>query len=162
EAGCYKCLLSYVNQPEHRIIDRRNEDVHELLCRLVRCQGERGAAGKTSDELFDELLNVSLSSLEQVWLKHVRESGYQLPDKGQPLLVDYGTRADFGYSDIPALIYIDGPHHEADQQRQIDATIAARLENAGYTVIRFPKGQEAWPEIFRRYAFVFGPGKQEQ
>ena len=99
---------------------------------------------------------MSLSSLEQAWLAHVREHAYHIPDKAQPLLEDYGTRPDFAYSSIPALVYIDGPHHETDHQRQIDHQMVERLEDAGYTVIRFPKEQEVWPAIFQSHAFVFG------
>jgi superfamily II DNA/RNA helicase len=156
EAGCYKCLLSYTNQPDHKTIDRRNPAVLDLLCRLSRADGTRGALGKTSEELFEVLANVSLSLLEQAWLGHVREHAYHLPDKAQPLLEDYGTRPDFAYAAIPALVYIDGPHHETDHQRQLDRQMVERLEDAGYTVIRFPKEQEAWPAIFEKYAFVFG------
>jgi hypothetical protein len=156
EAGCYKCLLSYANQPDHTTIDRRNEVVLDLLCRLSRAEGTRGALGRTGEEQFEALANVSLSSLEQAWLAHVREHAYHLPDKAQPLLEDYGTRPDFAYSSIPALVYVDGPHHETDHQRHIDHQMVERLEDAGYTVIRFPKEQEAWPAIFQSHAFVFG------
>ncbi len=128
---------------------------------LIR-EGERGAIGRSSAELFEALANVSLSSLERAWLAHVQEHAYALPDKAQPLLEEYGTRSDFAYSHIPALIYIDGPHHETDQQRQIDHQISDRLEEAGYTVIRFPKEQEAWPALFAQYAFVFGTGKHQE
>ena len=34
--GCYRCLLSYYNQPDHELIDRTNEEVKELLLRLAR------------------------------------------------------------------------------------------------------------------------------
>ena len=33
--GCYRCLLSYFNQPDHELIDRRSERVVELLVRLT-------------------------------------------------------------------------------------------------------------------------------
>ena len=134
----------------------------DLLCRLSRAEGDRGAIGRSSAELFEALANVSLSSLEQAWLAHVQECAYALPDKAQPLLEEYGTRPDFAYSNIPALIYIDGPHHETDQQRQIDDQIGDRLEEAGYTVIRFAKEQETWPALFAQYAFVFGTGKLQE
>ena len=88
EAGCYKCLLSYANQPEHKTIDRRDTAVLDLLCRLSRAEGERGAIGRSSAELFEALSNLSLSSLEQAWLAHVQECAYALPDKAQPLLED--------------------------------------------------------------------------
>src|SRR5690606_38175487 len=35
EAGCYQCLLSYFNQPDHDNINRRNEDALSLLVALT-------------------------------------------------------------------------------------------------------------------------------
>src|SRR5690606_219779 len=37
-AGCYRCLLSYYNQPHHAIIDRRDRAAREILVRLARVQ----------------------------------------------------------------------------------------------------------------------------
>lgn len=34
-AGCYRCLLSYFNQPDHELIDRRDPDVTAFLCQLT-------------------------------------------------------------------------------------------------------------------------------
>ncbi len=36
--GCYRCLLSYYNQPDHEWIDRTDPELLELLLRLARCQ----------------------------------------------------------------------------------------------------------------------------
>lgn len=158
EAGCYKCLLSYYNQPEHSQLDRHDEDVLDLLCRLTTVTGVAGTGGRTADDQFDELMRLSGSSLEKAWLRHVRESGFRLPDRAQVLLEEHGTRIDFAYGGTQALIYIDGPHHERDAQQQLDASITARLEDAGFTVIRFPKEQSAWPDIVARFPDVFGKG----
>lgn len=161
EAGCYRCLLSYTNQPQHGVIDRRHPEVLDLLCRLTRCTAKRGRAGQSADEQWEELNRLSVSSLERTWLDTIARCGYHLPDRAQPLLSAYGTQPDFAYTAIPALIYIDGPHHETDPQRQLDEAITERLEDAGYTVIRFPREQSAWPALFAEYAFVFGPGTRQ-
>ena len=34
-AGCYRCLLSYYNQPDHPVIDRRDRLARHLLLRLA-------------------------------------------------------------------------------------------------------------------------------
>jgi len=34
--GCYRCLLSYFNQPDHELIDRRSEEAKNLLIDLGR------------------------------------------------------------------------------------------------------------------------------
>jgi hypothetical protein len=45
-AGCYRCILSYFNQPDHELIDRRLPAVVELLCQLA---GARGAPVADAD-----------------------------------------------------------------------------------------------------------------
>lgn len=47
--GCYRCLLSYYNQPDHELIDRRDPVVLDVLQRLAGCRGEQaGGPGSTS------------------------------------------------------------------------------------------------------------------
>lgn len=36
--GCYRCLLSYFNQPDHELIDRTDDDVLRILLRLARSE----------------------------------------------------------------------------------------------------------------------------
>lgn len=38
EAGCYQCLLSYFNQPDHDHINRRNADVLKVLVALANAE----------------------------------------------------------------------------------------------------------------------------
>jgi len=158
EAGCYRCLLSYYNQPEHGDIDRRNSTVLDLLCRLTRAtrSAVEGHCG-TSDS-FDELMNASISSLEKEWLRFLKEGGYHLPDRAQPYLEAFATCPDFAYEDKQTLVYIDGPHHEGNAQKTLDAAITSRLEDAGFTVIRFTNEKSAWREILARHSWVFGTG----
>ena len=158
EAGCYRCLLSYFNQPDHDLLDRRSPRVLELLFRLMQSTPQRGTEGRKGDAQFDELMRLSGSSLEQRWLQTVREKKLRLPDRAQPLLEAFNTRPDFGYPDHQAVIYVDGPHHESDPQRRLDDTLTQRLRAAGLTVVRFPKEQARWPAIFAQYPDIFGSG----
>lgn len=34
--GCYRCLLSYYNQPDHELIDRTDEEAKRLLLTMAR------------------------------------------------------------------------------------------------------------------------------
>jgi hypothetical protein len=36
-AACYRCLMSYFNQPDHELLDRRDIAARALLLRLARC-----------------------------------------------------------------------------------------------------------------------------
>src|SRR5208282_1380482 len=49
-AGCYRCLLSYYNQPDHELIDRRREEAIAILLSLARAGASEDAAnaGRTS------------------------------------------------------------------------------------------------------------------
>ncbi len=156
EKACYRCLLSYYNQPDHGEIDRKNEALLDLLCQLTQAQFQRGTLGRDAEAHIEELERVSGSSLEQAWIDHLKRHGYRLPDKAQFTLEAFHTRPDFGYLDAQALIYIDGPHHESQHQQAIDDQLTARLEDAGFLVIRFPKEQSAWPAIFARHPDIFG------
>ena len=51
-AGCYKCLLSYYNQPQHEIIDRRNAKVLAYLKALTKVVSEDFAALSAATDLF--------------------------------------------------------------------------------------------------------------
>ena len=159
EAGCYRCLLSYYNQLDHPQIDRQSDAMLDLLCRLRRGEHKTPAVSPSIGDTFDELMNVSTSSLEKEWLNYVKAKGYHLPDRGQPYLEHLNTRPDFAYSDHQTLIYIDGPHHEGKAQQALDAEITQRLRDAGFTVVRFPRDRATWGRIAEEYAWVFGPGK---
>jgi hypothetical protein len=37
-AACYRCLMSYYNQPDHELLDRRDEPARGLLLRLARAR----------------------------------------------------------------------------------------------------------------------------
>ena len=37
-AGCYRCILSYYNQPDHELIDRRDPAVIDVLKRMAGCE----------------------------------------------------------------------------------------------------------------------------
>ena len=159
EAGCYRCLLSYYNQPDHKKIDRRDEEMLDLLCRLTRAERMQLTVASGPRDSFEEMMHACTSSLEKEWLGFIQERDYYLPDRAQPYLPAHSTRPDFAYSRSQTLIYVDGPVHEGQFQESVDAQINRRLEDSGYTVVRFPPDRSAWDDIAREYAWVFGTGK---
>lgn len=156
EAGCYRCLLSYYNQPEHGEIDRRDVAVIDLLCRLARATPTWVETGRGVRDSFEELMNASISLLEKEWLQFLKDGSYRLPDRAQAYLKTFETCPDFAYEDKQTLIYIDGPHHQGNAQKTLDAAITSRLEDAGFTVIRFTSEKSAWAEILAQHKWVFG------
>ena len=160
EAGCYRCLLSYYNQPDHPYIDRRNEAMLDFLCRLTRAERKELAVCSGAGDSFDEMMNISSSSLEREWLEFLRSRGCRLPDRAQPYLPIYGTRPDFAYSNSQTLVYIDGPVHQQRVRESNDEEIDHRLSDAGYTVVRFPSDRSIWARICEEYTWVFGCGTE--
>lgn len=165
EAGCYKCLLSYYNQPDHPLIDRQDKEAQgqllDILCRLTESSSALGTHGRAPEQHSAELERMSTSSLEKAWLTHVEERGYLKPDRAQHTLVAAGVNADFFYDDYNLAIFIDGPHHDTDSQQAKDAEANRKLEELGFIVVRFPKEQDQWPAIFAANADLFGSGRQD-
>ncbi len=159
EAGCYRCLLSYSNQPEHERIDRKDPALISLLCRLVHADTQTGnAAGVGAEDAYAVLQRLCGSGLERNWLETVRTGGYRLPDRAQPLLMDFSTQPDFAYDQTKALIYVDGPHHRDKNVKQMDDTKRRSLRDAGYKVVVFTEDKTGWPKLFASLPFIFGKG----
>jgi Lhr-like helicase/very-short-patch-repair endonuclease len=164
EAGCYKCLLSYYNQPDHQLIDRKDKDaqglVIDMLCRLTSSTSKQGTQGRSPAQHSGELARSSGSSLEHAWLAYVAERGHRKPDRAQHTIVSVGACADFFYDEYNLAVFIDGPHHERESQRRADEAVNRRLDEQGFVVVRFPKDPAAWPAVFAANADLFGAGNK--
>jgi ATP-dependent helicase YprA (DUF1998 family)/very-short-patch-repair endonuclease len=159
EAGCYRCLLSYSNQPDHIRIDRKNDAVRDLLCRLTRAEQRTGnTKGENAEDAFEKLFHQCGSGLERAWLTAVRDGGLRLPERAQALLADFSVRPDFAYDTTKTLVFVDGPHHNGDATKMMDDAKRRALRDAGYKVVAFTEDQGAWPAIFAKFSFVFGNG----
>lgn len=157
EAGCYRCILSYFNQPDHEKIDRRNEEALEWLARLTVVSLSTGSGGRGYADQKARLQRASGSSLEQAWLNALEQFGLRLPDVAQPYLEAYGVRPDFAYRESRTVIFVDGPHHEDPRRKMVDQRQTRDLEDAGFLVLRFPRNTASWPSLFAAHPEVFGP-----
>ncbi len=153
EAACYDCLLTYYNQRDHQLLDRRG--IRDFLLRLARTQVVASANAKPRPQHLEHLQRLTGSSLEQQWLSHLEARGLLLPTKGQPLIPECQTRPDFLYEDAMAAIYIDGPYHDYAERHARDVVTTECLEDRGYFVIRFGP-QDDWDAIIAQYPSIFG------
>lgn len=81
EAGCYKCLLSYYNQPDHDLIDRQNPELIGLLCSIVNSTlkpksnraSERidGSASDETDKNIIRLLQKYELPMPNLWKQEI-------------------------------------------------------------------------------------------
>jgi very-short-patch-repair endonuclease len=155
-AACYDCLLEYGNQPDHRQIDRQL--IVGFLQELRQASTEISGSRRTRVDHLDELMRACDSELERRWLKRVNEAQLRLPSHAQYLISSCSTRPDFLYNDARVAVYIDGPPHDAPEQKTEDAQITDRLKGGGYLVVRFHHAAD-WNEIFDEYSDVFGQRK---
>jgi ATP-dependent helicase YprA (DUF1998 family) len=155
EAGCYDCLLSYYNQPDHRIVDRQS--IVGLLRQWAGTTVTAGVGARARDEQLRLLRNQAGSELEREFLDFLDQRGLRLPTRGQVLFEDEGTRPDFVYDDHYVAVYIDGPPHDFPDRQVRDVAAAKALEGSDWSVVRFRYSEE-WEPIVREWHQVFGEG----
>lgn len=153
EAACYDCLMSYFNQPDHALLDRKA--ARPILEALAGAKVAASPVGGTRESHLERLYRLAGSELERDWLRFLDLHGHRLPSTAQELIAKAGTRPDFTYADHHAVIYIDGPVHDYPERQARDATQQERLEDLGFTVIRFGH-RDDWAAIVARHPSIFG------
>ncbi|HOH98170.1 MAG TPA: DEAD/DEAH box helicase [Candidatus Cloacimonadota bacterium] len=153
EAACYDCLMSYSNQTDHELLDRKA--IVDILISLLSSDLSRSSSEFSRVEHYERLKNLNGSTLEVKWLDYVYNNGYNLPTHAQELIESCHTQPDYIYKDKYVAIYIDGPVHDSQGQYAKDKEIAMALEDLGWHVIRF-RYDDDWQSIISIYANVFG------
>jgi very-short-patch-repair endonuclease len=155
EAACYDCLLSYYNQWDHRIVDRKS--IKQLLMQLKDARVDLSPAGISREEHLEQLLRLTDSQLEKDWLSFLETHHLNLPTAAQKLIESCRTRPDFWYdlNNRRAAVYIDGPVHLYPDRQARDREQEECLEDMGIRVIRFGQDDD-WESIVKRYPDIFG------
>ncbi|MEI6314282.1 MAG: DEAD/DEAH box helicase, partial [Syntrophus sp. (in: bacteria)] len=104
EAACYDCLLSYSNQTDHRLIDRKS--IRDLLLKYVKAQVSASPVSIPRAEHLKRLMNQTGSELERKWLRFLDEQQLNLPSRAQVLMQKFETRPDFVYDEHKSIIYV--------------------------------------------------------
>jgi len=140
EAGCYQCLLSYFNQPDHEHINRRNADALKLLVALANAQVqpvECSAAPVAATILADEPLDA--------WLFALRQAGAIQPDAVNVSVNNGAATAAAQYKASRALVFLSA----------VDDQTTSVLQDKGWQVLDFSDASR-WPQQFAAHADVFG------
>jgi very-short-patch-repair endonuclease len=153
--ACYECLLSYANQLEARLLDRRA--IRDLLFQLTQAQVRPRVGPRSREEHLAHLRARAGSDFERAFLDFLEREGFRLPDDAQKSVPEPRCIADFFY-DPNVLVFCDGPPHDAPGQRRIDERLRRELIAQGWRVIVI-----RWDEDLRsqvgRHPEVFGPGR---
>ena len=143
-SACYECLLTYSNQLEHRVIDRRLvlEYLRLLATSTTSLEGE-----PDYEEQYRRLVELvdPESTLEREFLDVLRDNRLRLPDTAQnrpssKVLV----QTDFYYEreNRPGIcVFIDGPHHDSPEQRTTDDRVRKELQDYGFRVVAIRYGR---------------------
>ncbi|PAW70199.1 MAG: DEAD/DEAH box helicase [Opitutia bacterium Tous-C5TDCM] len=143
EAGCYQCLLSYYNQPDHEHIDRGDPAVQELLVQLAHATVRPAAAPNAGAAATHS----SGSDLLDTWLAALRQLGYRSPDDTRYPLADGLGTVDARYKSARALVFLTPP----------SAAVQAYAADRGYSTVEFSSDASAWSTTFADHPSIFGP-----
>jgi very-short-patch-repair endonuclease len=153
--ACYDCLLSYGNQRDHLLLDRRL--MPEMLSSLRDAKFETSTGTKSRSQKMDDLLGQCDSELERKWLRLVYENNLTLPSYAQYRIEECRTRPDFVYvhGANKLAVYIDGPPHDYPARQMRDAEQDIALLGQGWVVQRFHHEGD-WMALFSQFPGIYG------
>lgn len=143
EAGCYQCLLSYFNQPDHDHINRRHVDVLNLLVALANAEvaltvaTASAPAGLTLPEGQDAALSA--------WLQALDQAGLRRPDAVNVPINQGAATAAGQYKSARALVFL----------APVGPELRGMLTDKGWQVLDFANPAQ-WALMFTEHAEVFG------
>ena len=142
-AACYRCLMSYFNQPDHELIDRRNDAARALLLRLARSttsglDPHPSARGNTAPKT-----PAASDAAHARWLEQARGRELPFPD-AEPLTLG-DSRFPLVWREHYVVAVFDGA-----------ATAPGALEGKGFEVLDFGSSEADWPAAFTRLAAALG------
>ena len=148
----YQDLLSYYNQRDHDLLDRRS--IKEVLETLMDCDYSPSHSGTSYDDQYQQLLADydKSSDLEKRLLDHLYKNKLNLPDKAQQNVQDYYISADFVYdaADGPVLVFCDGSVHDDEDQKKEDNHKRDLLRSGGYDIIVWHYTEKVEDLVLRR------------
>ena len=138
-AACYRCLMSYYNQPDHEDLDRRDEDARAMLLRLARAR----TAPRDSRPSPAPGTAAGEGSRAEQWRAEALRRELPEPDP-EPLAA--GGRS---------LRCVWRRHYVAAVIDEADRPALEPMENLGFEVVRF-EDPAGWNVAFARLASALG------
>ena len=112
--GCYRCLLSYYNQPDHELIDRTSDEAKQLLVDLARGQVVFASAS-------------SGAASESGWLSAFKGAGIAAPD---------ANGVGFAGQDV---IFVWRDHYVGASPGSLAPATREAAEAKGWTLFELPQ-----------------------
>lgn len=144
-AACYRCLMSYYNQPDHEIIDRRDRKVKELLWRLARSTVERRAVRPSERPAQRPSAPPGSNPVLVRW--HELAKARELPAPDREPLVEGEARLPLVWRAQYVVAAFGG----------VPAALVGKLVDRGFEVIMFENDESTWAGSFERLATFLRP-----
>lgn len=135
-AGCYRCILSYFNQPDHELLDRRDPEARRILWRLA-CTDATLEAEASPSAAATESESDAVKGWEANWRVAMLQHAPALPE-ARP--AEHGGQRLLHWPD----------HYAAVALPDTSRPLQAEWEDKGYTFVRFPEDQSVWPAAFKK------------
>lgn len=143
EAGCYQCLLSYFNQPDHENINRRDPDALELLVALANANVQ--ALTQSTPAMLQQTSATSGGTLGEAFLSLIGQLGLNTPDATYVSVSGGAAKATAQYKSARTLVFTESPA----------PAIIDQLTDKGWSCLD-AVDQTLWQELFATHAAVFG------
>lgn len=144
-AACYRCLMSYFNQPDHELLDRRDDGARAFLLRLAR--GTLTGLMPVQDRLGEPSSagSAACGDLAGAWLAYASSRGIPSPDL-EPLLVNEQS---------VALVW---RNHYVAALLANDSALSAKLKDKGLEVVVLGETETGWGEPTMLLSTLLGRG----
>jgi hypothetical protein len=139
-AGCYRCLLSYYNQPDHELIDRRNHEVLQILVAMSN------AAVRPAPNAQETPAGSPQVPRLHAWREALAGAGLRKPDATMVAVNGGAAHAAAQYKAARALVFLE----------PMDEATTTLLQEKGWQVLDFAI-PERWAAQFAAHPEVFGP-----
>jgi Domain of unknown function (DUF1998) len=138
-AACYRCLMSYYNQPDHESLDRRDEAARDMLLRLAHA---RTVAHEVRPSQAPGPIDGD-DSREGRWLAEATRHGIPAPDPEPLAAGDRSVRR------------VWRRHYVAAVLDEADGAAIQAMEDLGLDVVQF-QDPAGWSTAFARLASALG------
>lgn len=146
EAGCYQCLLSYFNQPDHENINRRDHDALELLVALANANVRPSSQATTTETVKNIQTTTLTDNIASEFLNAIEKQGINKPDATMVPVSGGSAIAVAQYKSARTLVFTKWPSDEIVQQ----------LTDKGWVCINASNSAE-WVSLFSEHVTLFHP-----